>query len=68
MTDDELLSDFCDRMSTSDADSLLGVKSGTVAQAIRRGEIKPYRMPGAEQVRVSRRMLAAWVRDFCTTT
>lgn len=53
-------------MSPSRADRYLGVGTGTIAAAIRRGEIKPYRMHGAEsRPRVTPQMLAEWLEQHC---
>lgn len=53
-------------MSPTAADRYLGVGTGTIAAAIRRGEIKPYRMHGAEsRPRVTPQMLAEWLEQHC---
>ncbi len=66
MSWEETLKEFANSMSTTAADRYLGVGTGTVAAAIRRGEIRPYRMHGAEsRPRVTPQMLAEWLEEHC---
>ena len=48
-------------MSLSAADAYLGVRHGTVAGAVRRGEIKVVCFPGRKQRRVTREALDEWL-------
>lgn len=60
------LDEYASSMSTTEADRYLHVGTGTIATAIRRGEIKPYRMHGAEsRPRVTPQMLAEWLEQHC---
>lgn len=62
----EVLREYENGMPPSRADRFLHVKTGTVAAAIRRGEIEPYRMHGAEsRPRVTPQMLAEWLEAYC---
>ncbi len=66
MSWEQTLADYQAGMTTTQADRYLHVKTGTVAAAIRRGEIEPYRMHGAEsRPRVTPQMLAEWLEAYC---
>ena len=56
--------DFNQRMSPTEADRALGVAKNTVMAAIRRGEIKPLRLPNKKRVFVTPNILAEWVADY----
>ena len=66
ISDLDALDEFIDRMTTTEADELLGVRHGTIGAATRRGEIVPYYLPGGKQPFYSKRMLAQWVKKYCT--
>ena len=62
----DTLAEYADAMPPSRADRYLHVGTGTVAAAIRRGEIQPYRMHGADsRPRVTPQMLAEWLETPC---
>lgn len=62
----DTLEDYAQAMTPTQADRLLGVGTGTIAAAIRRGEIEPYRLPSAPtRPRVTPRMLAEWLERCC---
>lgn len=66
MSWEETVAAYKAAMSPTAADRFLGVGTGTIAAAIRRGEIKPYRMHGAEsRPRVTPQMLAEWLEEHC---
>ena len=61
-----VLKEYESGMAPSKADRFLHLGTGTIAEAIRRGEIKPYRMHGAEsRPRVTPQMLAEWLEEHC---
>ena len=66
MSWEETVAAYKAAMSPTQCDRYLGVGTGTIAAAIRRGEIKPYRMHGAEsRPRVTPQMLAEWLEEHC---
>ena len=66
MDHDEILNDYAQRMSPSEADAFLHRRHGTVSAAIRRGEIRPYRFHDSpNRALVTPAMLAAWLVEFC---
>lgn len=66
MSWEETLKEYERGMAPSRADKFLHLGTGTIAAAIRRGEIKPYRMHGAEsRPRVTPQMLAEWLEEHC---
>lgn len=66
MSWEETLKEYEHGMAPSRADRFLHLGTGTIAEAIRRGEIKPYRMHGAEsRPRVTPQMLAEWLEQHC---
>lgn len=60
----EIYADLLQKMPPSAADKALGLKDGTVAAAIRRNEIKPYKF-SASRVYVTPCMLAEWAVTYC---
>ena len=60
----EIYADLLQKMPPSAADEVLGLKSGTVAAAIRRNEIKPYKF-SQSRVYVTPCMLAEWAVTYC---
>jgi len=50
-------------MSLRAADTYLGVRNGTVAEAVRRGELAVVCFPGRKQRRVTKEALDEWVRS-----
>lgn len=63
---EQTLREYSEAMSTTEADRYLHLGTGTIAAAIRRGEIRPYRMHGAEsRPRVTPQMLAEWLETHC---
>lgn len=63
---EQTLAEYRAGMTPTQADRFLHVGTGTVAAAIRRGEIRPYRMHGAEsRPRVTPQMLAEWLESHC---
>lgn len=60
----EIYADLLQKMSPVAADKALGLKEGTVAAAIRRNEIKPYKF-SQSRVYVTPCMLAEWAATYC---
>lgn len=50
-------------LSFKEADKLLSVRNGTVSEAVRRGEIRAYSLPGTNRFKVFRSDLEEWVRS-----
>lgn len=66
MSWEQTLAEYQESLTPTQADRLLHLGTGTIAAAIRRGEIKPYRMHGAEsRPRVTPQMLAEWLEEHC---
>lgn len=66
MDHEAILADFEQRMPPSRADKYLGIKNGTIAAAIKRGEIQPYRLScEPDRCYVTPMILAEWLDDFC---
>lgn len=59
----DVLADYAQRMSPSEADHFLGLRNGTVSSAIRRGEIEPYVFDS--RCKVTPAMLAEWLTTHC---
>ena len=59
-----LLDDFTHKMSAVEADKFLGIRSGTVSRAYRRGEIRPYLIPGSKHAYYTPMMLAEWLETY----
>ena len=57
----DVLGDWAQRMSPSEADRALGLRNGTVSNAIRRGEMRPYRI--GDRCIVTPRVLAEWLES-----
>ena len=65
----QVLADYAQRMCPRDADTFLGVRTGTVSAAIRRKEIRPYRFPDSpSRAWVTPAMLAEWLEGYCRGT
>lgn len=65
----DVLDDFARRMTPTEADRMLGLATGTVSAAIRRGEIHPYRFKDSPtRAHVTPRMLAEWLERHCRET
>ena len=61
-----ILADYAEKMAPSQADKFLHLQNGTIANAIRRGEIRPYRFPDAKsKCYVTPMILAEWMTEFC---
>lgn len=66
MDADAILADYAQKMSPTEADALLHRKHGTVSNAIKRGEIEPYRFEDApDRAYVTPAMLAEWLVTHC---
>ena len=66
MSWEQTLAEYQESLSPTQADRFLHLGTGTIAAAIRRGEIKPYRMHGADsRPRVTPQMLAEWLEQHC---
>ena len=59
------LVNFKYRMTTSQAEAMLGLGTGAIRGAIERGEIE-YVSVGKGQKRVTPLALAVWIRDYTT--
>ena len=56
--------DFPDPMPLRMADRYLGIESGSVGAAYRRGEVETVGKPGGKRRRVTKKALKEWVRRY----